>query len=296
MKKIVFFLIVGFLLGYFGPKLTLQFKSSSAAKTAEQERSDIFAQINPEKGYLLNSSYGYLGPKMVTAGIIDLNKFKNVYAQANQALTQNELNILTNGSNKKIAINRQNSYFLLNFFWAVGLGNKTSILTNGDMTKYGQNQVGNFASTGGWSLAAGNPIDYYAKSNLVSLTPAQEAKVLAVSSNIYRPCCNNPTSFPDCNHGMALLGLLEVMAAQGSSENQMYEAAKYFNAFWFPTNYYDLAVYFKNKDGKSFAEVPGEVILGKDYSSATGWQNIKQWLTAKGIEPPPSSQGASCGV
>ena len=33
---------------------------------------------------------------------------------------------------------------------------------------------------------------------------------------------------------MAMLGILELMAAGDASEDQMFEAAKYISAFWFP--------------------------------------------------------------
>ena len=35
-----------------------------------------------------------------------------------------------------------------------------------------------------------------------------------IAGNIYRPCCGNSTAFPDCNHGMAMLGLIELMVSQ----------------------------------------------------------------------------------
>ncbi len=185
---------------------------------------------------------------------------------------------------------------MLNFFWAAGLGNKSKILTDGDMTKYGNNQTGSFASTGGWSLASGDPMNYYAKGDLIPLTQEQEKLVETVASGVYRPCCNNSTAFPDCNHGMALLGVLQLMAKNGATEDQMFEAAKYFNAYWFPGNYYDLALYFKNKEGKNFKDVSGKVILGKEYSSSSGWQEAKQWLTSNGLVEEPPQQGGGCGV
>lgn len=257
---------------------------------------NLFNDINPEKGFQLNASYGSLGPDMVHLGVLDLEKFKSAYEKSGSSLTPEQLDILTKGSNKKITINQENAYFLLNYFWAVGLGNKSKVLTEGDMIQYGKDQVGNFASTGGWSLSKNNPMDYYAKGDLIALTPQQEELVNKVASNIYRPCCNNSTAFPDCNHGMALLGVLELMASKGATENQMYDAAKYFNAYWFPGNYYDIALYFKNKEGKSFAQVPGQIILGKNYSSASGWQSVKQWLASKGLIQEAPKQGGSCGV
>ena len=86
------------------------------------------------------------------------------------------------------------------------------------------------------------------------------------------------------------------MASNGNNEEEMYKAAKYFNAYWFPGNYYDLALYFKNNQNKSFADIDPKVILSKDYSSASGWQAAKQWLISKGLQQEPPKQGGGCGV
>jgi len=292
------------------PKLPAKYKLSfqrsvQPAPTAPTSQStnqvgvdtdDILAQINPAQGYQIEATYGDLGPKMIKAGVIDLDKFKSVYENSGQPLTDEQLKILTQGSNQKITISSSNAYFLLNFFWAAGLANRNRILTEGEITKYGQDQIGYFASTGGWTLAKGKAVDYLAKSRLIPLTPAQEALVERVSSNIYRPCCNNPTSFPDCNHGMALLGVLQLMAASGASEAQMYQAAKYFNAFWFPQSYYDLAVYFKATKGWDFDQIDPKELLGKNYSSVSGWQRTKKLLAQKGLIKQAPKTGGGCGV
>lgn len=258
------------------------------------EREQIFEEINPSQGYDLGVSYSDLGPKMVSMGVIDIEKFRSIYSQRG-GFTDQELKILTSGSNERIRITRENSGFLLNFFWALGLANNTRILTSGEMQNYGGNPS-NFASTGGWTVSKENSMNYYSKAELIKLTKAQEDLVEKVASGIFRPCCDNSTAFPDCNHGMALLAVLELMAANGATEDKMFEAAKYFNAYWFPSNYYDLASYFRAKEGKKFDEVRGEVILGKDYSSASGYSQIKQWLIDKGEIKQPADQGASCGV
>ncbi|PIV09255.1 hypothetical protein COS31_04215 [Candidatus Roizmanbacteria bacterium CG02_land_8_20_14_3_00_36_15] len=155
---------------------------------------------------------------MISSGVIDLDKFKQTYEKSSQPLTKEQLEILTKGSDKKIKIDRDNSYFLLNFFWAVGLNNKSKVLDEGDIVKYGEGKVGNFASTGGWSLSKTQPMDYYAKSELIPMIAEQESLVQKVASNIYRPCCDNSTAFPDCNHGMALLAVLQLMAANNATE------------------------------------------------------------------------------
>lgn len=286
------------------PRLPIKYraitqKQEAAAAPASKSKTntaEVFTQINPTAGYEINASYGDLGPKMLQMGVIDLDKFKGVYQQAGKPLTTEQEEILTRGLDKKITINGDNSYFLLNFFWAFGLANQSKILTEGDMVKYGEGQVGKFASTGGWTLARGDATDYYSKRALVPLSADQEELVNRVAGNIYRPCCGNSTAFPDCNHGMALLGILELMAANGATENEMYEAAKYINAFWFPSNYYDIALYFKNKEGKNYQDVDARMLLGKDISSAFGMQAVKKWLTENGIVEPPPKSGGGCGV
>lgn len=270
---------------------------STTTQATTVSKNNLFDEINPVDGFEIEVQYGNLGPKMVAMGVIDADKFKSTYAKFNQPLTREQEDILQKGSTEKIKITRDNSYFLLNFFWAVGLANKSTILEEGDMMKYGGKQgAGNFASTGGWTLSKGDSMSYYSKSALIPLTKEQEDRVNLVASNIFRPCCNNSTAFPDCNHGMALLGVLQLMASNGASESQMYEAGKYFNAFWFPGNYYDIALYFKNIEGKSFKDIDAKTLLNKDYSSASGWQTVKQWLVDKGLVQQPPKQGGSCGI
>ena len=234
---------------------------------------------------------------MIEMGVIDLQKFADTYKSSGQPLTDEQLKILNNGSDKKIRITSENSYFLLNFFWAFGLANQSKVLTDGEMTKYGDGQVGGYASTGGWTLnKSGNPMDYYAKRAIVPLTDDQEKIVNEVASNVYRPCCGNSTAFPDCNHGMALLGIFELMAAQGATQSEMYQAGKYISSYWFPANAFDAATYFKNKDGKDFADVDPKLFLSKEIFSASGAQAVKKWLVDNGVQEEPPAQGGGCGV
>ena len=122
------------------------------------------------------------------------------------------------------------------------------------------------------------------------LTPEQQKLVDEVSKNIYRPCCNNSTHFPDCNHGMAMLGILELMASQGLSEEEMYKTALQVNAYWFPETYLTIAKYFENQ-GVSWDKVSAKEILGFNYSSGSGYQNLLQK-----IKPEEIKGGGSCGV
>jgi hypothetical protein len=123
---------------------------------------------------------------------------------------------------------------MLNMLWAFGLANKNPILENGPMMDPSYGGAGNFASTGGWTLAKGDTMSHYSMHTLVTLSPAQQALVEKVAKNVYRPCCRNSTYFPDCNHGMAMLGLLELLAGEGATEEEMYKTAQDVNALWFP--------------------------------------------------------------
>ena len=172
---------------------------------------------------------------------------------------------------------------MLNFFWALGLTNQNAILTDGPMMSGGRDKVGGFASTGGWTLGSKKSTDLYASTRIMTLTDEQQARLLEVASVVYRPCCNNPTHFPDCNHGMAMLGLLELMASQGASTAQMFETAKYVTAFWYPQQMLELATAFKAADKQEFAQVDAKTVVSYQYASISGFQAVHQWLSQNGL-------------
>jgi hypothetical protein len=131
---------------------------------------------------------------------------------------------------------------------------------------------------------------------LAILTPAQQERLEEVATRVYRPCCNNPTHFPDCNHGMAMLGLLELMASQDASTEEMFAAAKYANAYWYPNETFELAQFFKVTQDMDFADVDGQLLLSRNYSSGSGFQAVRQWLTVNNLLPQDSGSGSNCGV
>jgi len=267
-----------------------------AANSSETNASDILESINPVNGFTTNVSYGNLGPQLLASGAIDFDKMKALYEQSGQPLTDQQIKILTEGSNEKIKITPENSYFLLNFFWALGLANKNVILDEGAMTKYGADQIGNFASTGGWTLGKKDAMDLYSKFEMMKLNSNQQATLEDFANNSYRPCCSNPVAFPDCNHGMAALALGELMASQGAGVDEIFEAYKYFNSFWFPQTYLDVATYFKAAEGKDWSQVDNRIVAGKDFSTPQGWQRVRQWLTTNGLLKEAPSGGGGCGV
>jgi hypothetical protein len=194
---------------------------SSDQTLVTAEISEIEKKVLPADGVELPITWGDLGRKMIADGVIDEAKFKALFPEG---LNESEQKVLAGSQNEKIVITEENSRFLLDMLWAFGLANKNPILEKGEMTdsKYG-GDASKFASTGGWTLAKGNVMSHYSKHMYTSLTPGQQEIIDRVSRGIFRPCCGNSTHFPDCNHGMAMLGLLELMAAKGVNEDDMYK-------------------------------------------------------------------------
>jgi len=241
--------------------------------------------------------WGDLGMKMVKAGVIDRERFLEVYASRG-GLRDAEKKLLDSSDNGALLVNDENAGVLLNLFWALGLGNKNEILEQGEMVdkKYG-GDPGKFASTGGWILAKGDPMNHYSAHHFFELSSEQQALVEEVSKNIFRPCCGNSTHFPDCNHGMAMLGLLELMASQGATEAQMYTAALTMNSFWFPEQYDNIESFLKTKGVSSLNAINPKDILSAQFSSASGYQGMMAEFTQpQSGKTPTRKSGGGCGV
>jgi hypothetical protein len=251
-------------------------------------------QINPVDGYALSVSYGDLGPRMLEGGVFSYEAFAALYENSGNPLSEEQMRILKSGSDEEIVINVQNAHFLLNLFWAVGLANNNSILTSGPMVQRSDGQVEGFASTGGWSLATKPVTELYASMNLIPLTAEQQKLVEEVAGAVYRPCCDNPTLFPDCNHGLAMLGILELMASNGASADEMFEAAKYINAYWFPQQTLETAIYLQITENTDFASADARLVVSDKFSSGSGAARVHQELQVKGILPQAPNQGGSC--
>lgn len=255
--------------------------------------SSMEEKVLPADGVTLPVQWGDLGKQLITAGVIDEEKFEQLYARRGGLTTEMKA-MLQGENNGQVKITTENAGVVLNLLWALGLGSKNEILEKGPMTDKNFSgdgpPAGGFASTGGWTLAKGDAMDHYSRHQFFSLTPEQQQIVERVSKNIYRPCCGNSTYFPDCNHGMAMLGLLELMASQGVSEKDMYRTALTVNVYWFPDTYLTIATYMKNK-GIEWSDVNPQEILGVNYSSGQGYRQI----LAK-MNPVGSGVGSSCGV
>lgn len=259
-----------------------------ATPEEEQEIAKIAEEVVPEKGYSVAIKWGGIGKKLVAAGAIDLEKYDKSYSALQDG--NDLLSYLKEQKDGGITINKNNARFWVNTLWALGLTQKSDVL---DEMKAQYPKVANLAGTGGWTLGTKDAMVLYGSQDIISLTAEQQALVTKISKTVFRPCCNNPTSFPDCNHGMAALGLIEIMVNQNFSEEQIYKALLAFNSYWFSQNYTDLAYYFQKNENTAWSAVDPKTVLSAKYSSSSGYKDIKKQI---GSIPGAKTSGAGCGV
>lgn len=260
-------------------------KGDSAALVQE-----LKSEILPVEGYATALTWNDLGKKLVELGAINKEQFTENHRSPTSGAE--DLDILEGQSSKPIAINENNSGLVLNLLWAFGLIQKSKVLDEGPMNTSSDYSFMDFASTAGWTLSTKKVEEIYSSQELVTLNDFQQDLVKKIAEGIYRPCCDNSAAFPDCNHGMAALGLIELEVAAGIPEEQIYRDVLAFNSFWFPQTYLEAAVYL-SQQGKEWSEVDPKEILGPQYSSASGSAVISEQLKdVPGLE----SGGGSCGV
>lgn len=253
----------------------------------------VTAKVLPEKGFQSRIRLGASVVNLVENGVIDRQKSAALYKDRG-GLPPELKALLAARSEKPILLTRENANYYVNLLWPLGLSNTMS--TNAKSPLNGTS-LSNYASTGGWNLGKEeNGGAYFNKFRIVELTPEQEALVTRIAQNTYRPCCNNSTFFQDCNHGSALLGLLQLGAAQGLTEDELYREALAFNSFWFPHNYIQTALYFKAVKSTDWENVDAREVLGFAYSALGPWSKNVQAEVAKIPNLLPQNNGAACAV
>lgn len=258
-------------------------------KSGEQlvDLSKLDQTVTPDAGIELPISWGDLPMKLAAAGVIDQQKFTDAVKP-----TGADAEVFKNESKSRIRITKANSQFIVDMLWAIGLAQKSIVYTDGPMGKEEKANAGNFASTGGWTLAAGDAMNYYNKFDFIPLTEQEQQKVAAISKNIYRPCCGNSTWFPDCNHGMAALAAIEMMVAANVDEKQIYRSVLALNSYWFSDTYLTTATYFA-RQGTSWDKVDAKEVLGATYSGSTGAMDIANKVGPLPYQPKQSSGSCS---
>jgi len=268
------------------------FQESSPVAAGQTD--PLVALLLPQKGVTIDIRWGDLAKRLVDEGVIDRQKFIAAAQNAGSPLTDDQLSILDGTSNDPLKMDARNAYFEVDVLWALGLANKNAILTEGPMKQLGWEKAGSYASTGGWTLGTKAGPEYLATLDLIQLTPQQQAVVDEVARNSYRPCCDNMTAFPDCNHGMAALALAELMASQGASADDIFQTLKAVSPFWFPTQYHHLATYFQGQ-GKKWQDVSARDLMGRQYSSKTGFAQVNALIARQGGSGGvPSGNASGC--
>jgi hypothetical protein len=279
--------MIGVFLGMKIPGVISEIEAQKLARTNEEQKErvkEIAASVVPGEGFTLPIKWGDFGPKMIKAGVIDETKFLETVRA-----TEEQTQILRYGSDKNITINSENSQFVVDFLWALGLAQKSLAYEEGPLV---QEDPGLFASTGGWNLAKGDAVNYLNKFDWIPLTSEQHLRVKEIAQNVYRPCCDNDTWFPDCNHGMAALAAIEMMVSANMTDEEIYKNILKLNSFWFPDSYIKIAVYFDRK-GTAWDKINAKEVLGREYSSATGAMETSRKV---GPLPDETVSAGSCGA
>ena len=253
------------------------------------------SRVIPEAGFQSRIALGDSIPKLVENGVIDQGKFFTLYGTSGR-LPREFDSVLSAPSPRGIHLTRANARYYVNLLWPVGLANRMA--GNADSPVYGDSLY-NFASTGGWTLGReDNGGVYFDQFPIVALTADEERRVIEIAKSIYRPCCNNSTFFQDCNHGSALLGVLQLGASQGLGDDDLYREALAFNSFWFSDQYVRTALLFKVIEKTEWPDVDAKAVLGFNYSAGGPWQqNVAARLAAMPeLIPPARGGGAGCGV
>ena len=270
--------------------------SGDARRKSQPSRTatDPYAEVVPENGVNAGVIFGDALQRLVAAGGLDPERLRALYEFGLPAWVER---LLATPSAEPIVFTRDRAPYLVNLLWPIGLANRAAF---NDKSPIADIQLPSYASTGGWTLGrAPNGYVYFNSIPAVPLTPTQEALVLEIARSTFRPCCDNSTLFQDCNHGSALLGLIELAASQGVRVDRIYRVALVANSYWFPQVYAKTALAFRYFGGIRWRHAPARLALGPRYSSLSGWrEHVEAPLRRAKLQPPPEpgSEPAGCGV
>ena len=272
----------------------------------------LAAQVIPTAGYTLPFRWGNSVHKLVETGALNPSNLSIILNNSRQPLSPVEEEILNGTYNGYIQFNATNTEFVQLVLWSLGINNNNTIINAGPIInasvpyakqinsnaslnqKVTPEYIANhyFASTGGYGPLGKLQLG---ELNIINLSSQQQALMYDVATHSYRPCCDNPTAFPDCNHGAAALGLIELLAYQGANQSQMFDAARYFYQYQFPQQYAEIAAYFDSQGG-NYSQVNSSDVMGYNFSSYSGYASVNQYLIKNKILAQPSGGGASCGA
>jgi hypothetical protein len=91
-----------------------------------------------------------------------------------------------------------------------------------------------------------------------------------------------------------MLGLLELLASQDAGLDEMFAAAKNVNAYWFPQQALEAAVYLQASRNMDFSQADPRLVTGKEFFSASGAGQVHASLQAGGLLPQTPTGGGGC--
>lgn len=242
------------------PRITAYLRERSIRRAVEA--------VLPEAPVRTGLTLGRPVAALIEAGTIDPARFRTAYADRGPLPPW--VHAVLAGSDAEVVLSRANAPYLLNVLWPLGLANRAAF--NADSPLNGPDAA-SFASTGGWTLGnGGNGADWFNAVDAVALAPEQDALVRSVADRTFRPCCDNSTFFQDCNHGSAMLGLLQLAAASGGGEDALFRLARDANGFWYPEKYVEMALYFDRFEGLDWRDVKPERTVSRAHASISGWR------------------------
>jgi hypothetical protein len=262
----------------------------------QMKHEELERRLLPVEGKTLPIAFNGASKRLVEEGVIDLKKWNALYSKRKLTVPDWIGQSFLTESREPIQMDPVSALFLLNILWALGISNKTQFNERSPLLG---KRLARFASTGGWQLGKEkNGAAYFNKVANIELNEDQEQLVHQAAKSIYRPCCNNSTFFQDCNHGSAMLGLLQLGASQGRSEEELYAAGLIANLYWFPGQYSKIALYFQEIEDKSLMDVPARDVLSRKFSSGSGFNgNVVRKLAAKNLLPGSRGRRAQgCSV
>ena len=285
--------VAGASIGFVGSRYWLfNYTEPGKQYLLQRKEEDLARRLMPPEGKAVSIVFKDALKKLVEAGVIDLEKWNTLYSKRRMEAPDWIATALLSHSEHPIHFDEISAPFLLNLLWALGISNKTRF---NERSPLRGKRLPNFASTGGWKLGREqNGAAYFNQVSNVLLNEEQEQLVFEMAKGIYRPCCNNSTFFQDCNHGSAMLGLLELGASQGKREAELYSIALTANTYWFPESYVAIAHYFEDIEvNRRLKDVPPRELLSSLFSSARGFKiNVLSNLERK-ILPGSKRRGSS---
>lgn len=272
----------------------IKIKTQNGQTTFNIEK--LTKELLPEKKVLLLTWKG-LPYQLVDRKIVDLDKLKEYSRRYGQTVTDEDLKIFAKDYNGNIVITPENSVLIYNVLWAIGFTSKNPILDY-ELEKYGFDTVKNlagyyfsFANLGNGSTLPQAGYNYF---DLIQLSQDQKDLVMEIVGKSAVPSCGNPLHLPDCSCSFAIDALVLMMAQQGFSKQQIYQAMKDVYPYRFPGIYVQQAIFFKLAKNRDWKDVNPEELVSVQFSSAQGVAQMRKGLVSI-LKPENSANPANIG-